>query len=294
MPQCALRPAKSRSAPDMLSTQSKHHSRGPFLNAPSSLCSLARTSTSILSQSPCGQLSPVPVVWGSRSRPKLVTCADGRSPGAGRDHGRVVPLPVPDLRPAPRLADLLGRASSSKDVELHVLRHEVAVLPQNQPPSPVWTGPTAHYSPPSSGGYRQRCGATAWSPRARSCAGTAVSYGGHGPTRTGPAAHRSTPPSPRSSLGWRGTTRSGATAGSRANCSSSATASALRRSAGFSNATGSRQRRRGTPTPAGAGSCTDAATMLAVNFFHVGCAVTLRRLYVLFVLLAIATCTFWA
>jgi hypothetical protein len=34
--------------------------------------------------------------------------------------------------------------------------------------------------------------------------------------------------------------------------------------------------------------------MLAVNFFHVGCAVTLRRLYVLFVLLAIATCTFWA
>ena len=41
---------------------------------------------------------------------------------------------------------LLGRATSSKDIELLVLRHEVAVL-RRTIPSPAWTGPTAHCSP---------------------------------------------------------------------------------------------------------------------------------------------------
>jgi RNA polymerase sigma factor (sigma-70 family) len=36
---------------------------------------------------------------------------------------------------------LLGRATSSKDIELLVLRHEVAVLRRTNP-SPAWTGPT--------------------------------------------------------------------------------------------------------------------------------------------------------
>ena len=52
-----------------------------------------------------------------------------------------------------------------------------------------------------------------------------------------------------------GRTRSGVTAGSRANCSNSAIASAPRRSAGFCAAAGSHRHRRGRPTPAGASSC---------------------------------------
>ena len=36
---------------------------------------------------------------------------------------------------------LLGRTSSSKDVELLVLRHEVAILRRTNP-RPAWTGPT--------------------------------------------------------------------------------------------------------------------------------------------------------
>ena len=41
---------------------------------------------------------------------------------------------------------LLGRSSASKDVELLVLRHEIAVLRRTHP-RPGWTGPTARSSP---------------------------------------------------------------------------------------------------------------------------------------------------
>ena len=44
-------------------------------------------------------------LWGSRSRPAVVTCGDRRNPAPGHDHGRCRFACLPDLRPTPQLAD---------------------------------------------------------------------------------------------------------------------------------------------------------------------------------------------
>jgi hypothetical protein len=59
-----------------------------------------------------------------------------------------------------RLVLLLRRTTSTKDVELLVLRHEVAVLRRTNP-RPAWTGPTGPCSPPSSSGCQRGCATTA-------------------------------------------------------------------------------------------------------------------------------------
>ena len=74
---------------------------------------------------------------------------------------------------------LLARSSASKDVELLVLRHEVAVL-RRVNAKPVWTGRIARSSPRSSGGCHQCCGGIAWSRRAQSCAGIVAWSPGNG------------------------------------------------------------------------------------------------------------------
>jgi putative transposase len=54
---------------------------------------------------------------------------------------------------------LLSRSHASKNAELLVLRHEVAVLRRTNR-GPRWTGPTAPSSPRSSRSCREGCGHT--------------------------------------------------------------------------------------------------------------------------------------
>jgi hypothetical protein len=66
---------------------------------------------------------------------------------------------------------LVGPSAASKNVELLVLRHEVAVLrPGN--PKPGWTGVIVQCSPRSSGCCQETCAHIAWSRRAPFYAGT--------------------------------------------------------------------------------------------------------------------------
>ena len=180
---------------------------------------------------------------------------------------------------------LLGRTSSTKDVELLVLRHEVAVLRRTNPRPRLDWADRAVFAALDPAAAHERCVAIAWSPRARSCAGIAASCAGGGPTRTGPDGHRSTTSSPRWWCGWRGRTRAGATSriqGELLKLGHRVGASTIRRIL---------KRHRIPPAPSRHTDTswrqflrTQATSMLAVDFFHVDCAVTLRRLYVLFVL----------
>ena len=67
---------------------------------------------------------------------------------------------------------LRTRSDTTKDIEILVLRHQLAVL-QRRTPRPRMTGPTGPSSPPSPDCSRSADASGSWSPRPPSCAGTA-------------------------------------------------------------------------------------------------------------------------
>lgn len=77
---------------------------------------------------------------------------------------------------------LRARSDATKEIEILVLRHQLAVL-QRRTPRPSSAGGTAPSSPLSPGYYLPVVVADFWSPQPRSCAGTASSSAAAGPRR---------------------------------------------------------------------------------------------------------------
>ncbi len=174
---------------------------------------------------------------------------------------------------------LRDRRDRSKDAEILVLRHQLAVL-HRQCRDPVSSPATVRSSPRSLACSAATAGRPSWSNLTPSCAGIDVSSQTTGPIRTGPAGD---PPQSRlagSSSASLGRTRRGATAVSTVNSPDSGSPSRHRRlailkNAGIDPAPGRNSESWTTFLRA------QAAGIVACDFFTVD-TVLLRRYYVLF------------
>ena len=135
-------------------------------------------------------------LWGSRTPPTLLTSGDQRNPAVGHDRRCVAAGAVSDLLAVAEAGLAPGTARCPKDVELLVLRHEVALLRRNQADNKCGLGRRAVFALVIRR-LPRTLRATAWSPPARSCAGTSCGArnSAHCPeprwpvwSRSGPAA----------------------------------------------------------------------------------------------------------
>lgn len=179
---------------------------------------------------------------------------------------------------------LLARSSAAKDVELLVLRHEVAVLHKTtRKPRLDWADRTilsalVRLLPKALRGHRLVTPSTImrWHRHLVAKKWTYPHRSGRLPLNDATAALIERMAKENDTWGYKRI---------QGDYSNLATVSALRRSAESSNSDRYRQHhRRHTDTTWRQFLRTQASTMLAVDFFHVDCAVTLKRIYVLFAL----------
>ena len=220
-------------------------------------------------------------LWGSRSQPELMTCGDRQPCMIAAVSLRLLYLILSRLLDS--LA-LLGRASAAKDVELLVLRHEVAVLRRTNPkPRLDWADRALFAAlirrlPAVLRSHRLITPATVlrWHQRLVTKKWTYPNQSGRPPLAPTIAALIERMARENETWGYK------RIQGELLKLGHHIGASTIRRIL---------KRRRIPPAPLRATDTSwrqflrvQASTMLAVDFFHVDCAITLKRIYVFFAL----------
>jgi putative transposase len=221
-------------------------------------------------------------VWVPESQPYALSCGFAEGDAGGDDRWMALGRHYLSFCQLLGWLALLARRSATKDAELLVLRHEVAVL-RRQVADPGSTGPIARCWPGVRGSCRARSGGDGWCSRPRCCAGIATWFGAAGPTLTGVAVPPCRPSSASWSCGWPGRIRPGATAASTVSCAGSGTRLGPAPSGPSCNAPVLTQRRSGRPSRGGSSSERRPRVCWRWTCFTVD-TVLLKRLYVLFVI----------